>query len=90
MKIKYRRTGGIANLKIEFEFDSDTLSGERLALLKDLLKSKSMAKPLHPDDFIHELEVLEGLKRTKLRFAESRLSAEEIKLFESLEHHPRK
>jgi hypothetical protein len=80
MKIIYRRTGGIANIKIEREFDSDSLPPIHAATLKHLLKSKSSTKPSHPDEFIHELRA--GNKT--LRFLDSQLSSQEIEFFEFL------
>ena len=83
MNIRYRRTGGIANIKTQMEFDSDSLPSKQLAVLKKLLKSKSLEKPLHPDDFIYELEVLDG-KTLKVRFADSRCNPDARALFDYL------
>ena len=80
MKFKYRRTGGIANIQIEREFDSENLPARHAATLEKLLKSKSTSKPSAPDEFIHELRT--GNKT--LRFLDSQLSAEAIALFEFL------
>lgn len=84
MKIRYRRTGGIANIKTQVEFDSESLPPKQVRTLEKLLKGKSLEKPLHPDDFIHELEVIDGEERTKLRFADSRLSPDALALFDYL------
>ena len=84
MKIRYRRTGGIANIKTMLEFDSDSLPANHQSTLKTLLKGKSREKSTHSDDFIHELEVIEGATRVKRRFADSQCTPEVLSLFEYL------
>jgi emfourin len=80
MKLTYRRTGGIANIKIEREFESDSLPANHADTLNHLLKNKSTTKISHPDEFIHELHT--GTRT--LRFLDSQLSTEEIALFQFL------
>jgi|GEM_PF-7120983 len=84
MKIRYRRTGGIANIKTQVDFDSEALPSEKLATLEKLLRLKSMGKSSHPDDFIHELEILDDPKHQKVRFADSRLPHDALALFDFL------
>jgi hypothetical protein len=84
MKVRYRRSGGIANIKTEIEFDSDSLPPEQLSTLKNLLKGKSSGKSTHSDDFIHELEVIDGATHIKRRFADSQCAADALKLFDHL------
>ena len=84
MKVRYRRSGGIANIKTQFEFDSDSLPPEKLATLKTLLKGKSSKESTHSDDFIHELEVMDGATHTKRHFAESQGSSDALELFDYL------
>ena len=84
MKIRYRRTGGIANIKTQIEFDSDSLPPEKVATLMSLLKGKSSDKSTHSDDFIHELEVIDDATHTKRHFAESQCSSDALELFDYL------
>ena len=86
MKIRYRRTGGIANLKTQFEFDSESLPPEKLSTLKSLLKGKSSGKSTSSDDFIHELEVMEGASHITRRFTDSQSSSAALELFDYLVH----
>jgi hypothetical protein len=84
MKVRYRRTGGIANIKTQFEFDSDSLPPEKIDTLKSLLKGKSLEKSTRSDDFIHELEVISGATPVKRRFADSQCPPDALELFEYL------
>jgi hypothetical protein len=86
MKIRYRRTGGIANIKIQVEFDSDSLPQEKIATLKRLLKGKSSKKSTRSDDFIHQLEVIDGATPVKRQFSDSQASSEDLELFDFLVH----
>ena len=86
MKIRYRRTGGIANIKTQFEFESESLPPEKLTTLESLLKAKSSDKSKHSDDFIHELEVIDGASHQKLRFTDSQSSENALELFDYLVH----
>jgi Emfourin len=84
MKVRYRRTGGIANIKTQFEFDSDSLPPQKLETLKNLLKGKSSEKSTHSDDFIHELEVIDGASHRRLRFADSQCTPDDLALLDYL------
>ena len=77
MKFKYRRTGGIANIKIEREFDSDSLPATHITTFNHLIKSTSTKKASVPDEFIHELRT----SNKTIRFLDSELSPEALALF---------
>jgi Emfourin len=84
MKIRYRRTGGVANIKMQMEFDSESLPPKNVATLEKLFRIKSTEEPAHPDDFVHELEILDDPKHKKMRFSDSRLTSEAVELFDYL------
>ena len=80
MRVKYRRSGGIASIKIEREFDSASLPKEHAAALNHLLKKKSSTRPSHPDEFIHELQT----SNKNVRLLDSQLAPEALTFFDYL------
>ena len=59
MKIRYKRSGGVANIIRKVEFESDQLPDKYQNLLRTLQSSDPL-EPAYPDDFYHELEFEDG------------------------------
>jgi hypothetical protein len=59
MRIRYKRSGGIANIIKRAEFDSSELP-ESLQIFLNTLSSFSVERPLQSDEFFHELEFEDG------------------------------
>jgi len=80
MKIRYRRSGGIANVIRIVEVDSDELP-HRLQNVLKTLESSDPLEPVQSDDFYHELEFEDG---SKIRCSDSRCPPEVLELFDYL------
>jgi hypothetical protein len=80
MRIRYKRSGGIANIVKRVELDSTELP-ERLQLLLQTLRSMEPTEPLHSDEFFHELELEDG---RKIRCTDSQCPRELLDLFYDL------
>ncbi|MGH9857905.1 MAG: protealysin inhibitor emfourin [Acidobacteriota bacterium] len=59
MRIRYKRSGGIANVVTRIEFDSSELP-QNLQLLLQTLRPLPPSEPLHSDEFFHELQLEDG------------------------------
>ena len=80
MKIRYRRSGGIANIVRTVEVDSDELPRKFQNLLRTL-ESSDPLEPVQSDDFYHELEFEDG---RKICCSDSRCPPELLELFDYL------
>jgi hypothetical protein len=80
MKIRYKRTGGIANITKHVEIDSTELP-DHLQTLLDSLKPIAKTEPLRSDDFFHELYLEDG---RIIRCTESQCSPELLELLSVL------
>ena len=80
MRIRYRRTGGIANVKIECEIDSDTLPANWEQTLR---ASHGQGTP-QSDEFVHELKLENG---TKYSCTDSNCTPELMALFDQIYAH---
>jgi hypothetical protein len=80
MKIRYRRSGGLANIVRKVEVESDLLPQK----FQNLLRTLESSDPLEPDrsdDFYHELEFEDG---KKIRVTDSRCPPELLEFFDYL------
>ncbi len=81
MKIRYRRSGGIANIVRKVEIDTDELP-EKLQNVLNTLQSPDPLEPAQSDDFYHELEFEDG---RKISCSDSRCPPDLLELFEYLD-----
>ena len=81
MKIRYRRSGGLANIAREIEVDSQKLAPSLQAYLRTL-RIMEATEPRQSDDFFHELFLEDG---RIIRCAESRCEPELLELLQALE-----
>jgi Emfourin len=84
MKIRYRRTGGIANVPRTVEVDLDVLPYKFQNLLRTL-ESPDPLEPVQSDDFYHELEFEDG---KKICCTDSRCPPELLEFFDYLTQRP--
>lgn len=92
MKLRYSRTGGIANITTRVEIDSEKLPRGRAKQILDLVQiarhsqslEKTLAQPL-PDDFQHDLEIIEGNRRYRIHQCDSKCSPDVLRLFDLLQ-----
>jgi hypothetical protein len=80
MKIRYRRSGGIANIARTVETDSNELPHKLQNLLR-MLESSDPLEPVQSDDFYHELVFEDG---RIIRCTDSRCPPELLELFDYL------
>jgi hypothetical protein len=80
MKIRYRRSGGIANIGRTVEVDSDDLPQKFQNLLRTV-ESSDPLEPVQSDDFYHELEFEDG---RIIRCSDSRCPPDLLELFDYL------
>ncbi len=92
MKLRYTRTGGIANITTRLEIDSEKLSTKNSKKILDLIQiakrsqslEKTLTSPL-PDDFHHNLEIVEGDRRYRIHRCDSECPPEILRLFDLLQ-----
>ncbi len=82
MKIRYRRSGGIANIIREVEIESTELPAKLQNFLQ-MLQSAKFLDPVQSDDFFHELVLEDG--RT-IRCTDSQCPPELLELFDFLQN----
>jgi hypothetical protein len=80
MKIRYKRSGGIANIIRTVEFDSDELPHKYQNLLRTL-ESSDPVEPAYADDFYHQLDFEDG---RVIRCSDSVSPPELLEFFEYL------
>jgi hypothetical protein len=80
MKIRYKRSGGIANIVKRVELDSTEMP-DRLQRFLQTLRSIGSSEPLHSDEFFHELMLEDG--RT-IRCTDSQCPPDLLELFNAL------
>ena len=80
MKIRYRRSGGVANIVREKEIDSNELP-LRFQNVLGTLQSSVSGEPANSDDFFHELEFEDG---RKFSCTDSRCPPDLLELFDYL------
>lgn len=80
MRIRYKQTGGFANIATRIEIDSVELPANLQLLLQTFIPVEP-AEPLHSDEFFHELELEDG--RT-IRCTDSQCPPALLELFEYL------
>ncbi|MCI0412604.1 hypothetical protein L0222_07365 [bacterium] len=80
MRIRYRRSGGIANIVREVEVDSEQLPHKLQNVLRTL-ESSGPLEPARSDDFYHELEFEDG---RKIRCTDSLCPPDVLELFDYL------
>jgi hypothetical protein len=98
MKIRYKRSGGFANISSTVELDSAKLPQKKAKELKSLVnKAKffqqpaDVMKPSHAaDDFEHEVEISDGARSHTVRRLDSQSTKELIRLFDRLHEESKK
>ena len=92
MRIRYERSGGLANVPLEFELDSKQVSGNKARDLKQLIEKARVfdqpAKPpvarSVPDQHQYELTVEEGGRTHTIRTSDIAASPELLDLLDWL------
>ena len=92
MKIRYSRSGGLANIKMSIEIDSEQLAPAKEKEIRSLLDAaklsqkpmRSDAKASMPDDLQHELEVQEGERHHHVLLNDSECTVDQLRLFDRL------
>jgi|KBSSwiStaDraftv2_1062776.scaffolds.fasta_scaffold44140_4 hypothetical protein len=92
MRIRYARSGGLANIPLEFELDSKQVSGSKARDLKQLIEKARLfeqpAKPpisrSAPDQHQYELTVEEGGRTHTIRTSDMAASPELLSLLDWL------
>jgi Emfourin len=92
MKLRYTRSGGIANIRTSVEIDSEKLPEKKAKKILNLVQAarlsksskKSSVAPL-PDDFHHVLEIKEGKRSYRIAGCDSECSPELLRLFDELQ-----
>ena len=82
MKIRYRRTGGIANVKIDVELDSAELPTNWRSIVHSAMTVN--AGPAQSDEFLHELFLEDG---TRISCTDCHCTPELMAFFDRLYAH---
>ena len=80
MKLRYRRTGGIANVKIDVELDSAELPTNWRSIVHSP-SSVNAPDAVQPDEFLHELFLEDG---TRISCTDSHCTPELMVFFDRL------
>ena len=92
MRIRYTRSGGIANISISIEIDLQKLPREIVNQIRGLLKlsdafhlkGRPKAHPRIPDDLHHELEIGKGEKCRRISCNDSECPPHLLEIFDRL------
>lgn len=93
MKLRYRRSGGFANIATTVELDSAKLPKRKAAEIRSLVEEagvfdlpvESPKQAAAPDDLEHLLEITDGSLRRSLHRCDSQCGPELMRLFDRLQ-----
>ena len=93
MKIRYKRSGGFANITTRVELDSSTLLPPRASEIHSLVENARVfeqpaelpSQPAAPDDLRHSLEITDGNRRHEIHRSDSQCAPELLRLFDLLQ-----
>lgn len=91
MRIRYERSGGLANIGLKYEVDSEKLPGDKAEQMKRLIEEARLfdqpaksASMNVPDEFQYEMTVEDGGRMHTIQTTDTTASSELLTLFDWL------